>query len=207
MPQRVTDDDQVHLRSEGKAARTRRALQQATLDVIRESGEFTGEAVAERVGVSTPTFYAHFATKDNALAAALELCFDDFSQRVAEAQTVEVLLDHGLEETLRRIVAITVEVNGDYRALLRLARGRVQSSVLLREISRDAETSAFDSTRRFVELGQSARLIRAGDPEALTATIRTVLDGLDSWTVRAFPAVPDTEIPRLLTTYLTPERS
>ena len=44
----------------GKRARTRRALLACTLAVIAESGEFTGEVVAARAGVSTATFYSHF---------------------------------------------------------------------------------------------------------------------------------------------------
>jgi AcrR family transcriptional regulator len=193
--------------TEGKAARTRRALQRATLDVVAETGEFTGEAVAERCGVSTPTFYAQFATKDHAIAAALELCFEDFARRIAAVESIERLLDDGLEETIRQIVATTVEVKGDYRSLLRLARSRVQASPLLRERSREAEASAYAATLRFVELAQAARLVRDGDPVALTATVRAVLDGLDSWIIRTHPGVADEEIPRLICRYLLPERS
>lgn len=189
---------------EGKAARTRRRLQQVTLEAIASSGEFTGEAVAERAGVSTATFYAHFATKDHAIAACLELCFEDFDARMSEVQSVEALLSDGLPRTVHAIVTTMIDVNRRYRSLLRLARSRVQASTLLRDLSRRQERSAFAATEHFVRLGQAAGRIRSGDPEALTAAVRTVVESLDTWIVRAHPDVA-TEISAMLTHYLAPE--
>ena len=190
---------------EGKAARTRRRLQQCALDVISETGEFTGELVAERAGVSTPTFYAHFATKDHAIEACLALCFERYEARMRTAQSIELLLGVGLEQTLSRMVAAMVSVNREYAALLRLGRSRIRSSRRLRDQSRRQEREAFAATERFIRLAQAAGQVRKDDPTTLTATVRTVIQGLDTWIVRSHPAVAAQEIPQLLTRYLEPE--
>lgn len=190
--------------AEGKAARTRRRLQLCTLEVINETGGFTGELVAERAGVSTPTFYAHFATKDHAIEACLALCFERYDERMAKVQSVELLLDVGLQETLTRIVATMVAVNDEYVSLLRLARSRIQSSRLLRDQSRRQERAAFAATERFLTLAQAAGRVRADDATTLTATVRTVIQGLDTWIVRSHPTVAARELPLLLTRYLEP---
>jgi AcrR family transcriptional regulator len=189
---------------DGKGARTRRALIQHLLAVIGESGEFTADLVAERAGVSPAAFYAHFATKDRALAACLDASFTDYAERMAKVETIEHLLDHGLEETLRQMVATLLTVNADYLSLLRLARSRVQSSEELREQSRTGERAAFAATARLLQLGQAAGRVRPGDLDVMTATVRTVLQGLDSWLVRSHPAVAADEVPRLLAAYLAP---
>ncbi|GAA2448063.1 hypothetical protein GCM10010191_76810 [Actinomadura vinacea] len=194
----------VPSRPGGKAARTRRLLQRCTLDVIAETGEFTGEVVAERAGVSTATFYAHFATKDHAIEACLAVCFEEYEERMRRVESIEHLLDAGLEATLAAIVTTITRLNEEYRALLRLARARIQASHLLRDQSRSEEHRAFAATLRFVQLGQAAGRIRAGDPEVLTATMRTVVEGLDSWTIRAHPGVAEREVPELLSRYLSP---
>ncbi len=192
-------------RAGGKAARTRAALLQGTLDVIAETGEFTGELVADRVGVSTATFYSHFATKDHAIHACLERTFAEYEQRMRLVESIELLLDAGLHEVLTRIVTTITAINDDYRALLRMARSRIQVSRLLRDQSRAEERRAFAATRRFIELGQAAGRIRRADPELLTATVRTIVEGLDAWTIRSHPQVARSEIPDVLARYLSPE--
>lgn len=188
----------------GKATRTRHGLVGRTLEVVAETGEFTGEQVAARAGVSTATFYAHFATKDHAVHACLQRAFDDYQQRMQQVESIERLLDVGLRETVTGIVRTIADINDEYRSLLRLARARVRASQLLREQSRVEERRAFAASLRFVRLGQSAGMIRRSDPEILTATMRTLVEGLDAWTVRSHPAVAETEIPDLLTRYLAP---
>jgi len=195
----------LSVRGEGKRARTRRLLQQCTLEVIAETGEFTGELVTERAGVSTATFYSHFATKDHAIEACLAACFEEYEAKMQRAESIELLLEAGLHATLHEIVTTITAINDDYRALLRLARGRIQASQLLREQSRAEERRAFAATERFIALGQSAGRIRAGDTEVLTATVHTVIEGLDTWTIRTHPEVASNEIPELLTRYLSPE--
>ncbi|WP_139980328.1 TetR/AcrR family transcriptional regulator [Nocardioides litoris] len=191
-------------RATGKAVRTRQALVAATLEVVAETGEFTGEQVAARTGVSTATFYAHFETKDHAVHACLQRAFEDYRLRMQEVESIERLLDVGLRETMTAIVRTITAINDEYRSLLRLARARVRASPLLREQSRVEERRAFAASLRLVVLGQAAGMIRRADPEVLTATVRTLVEGLDAWTVRSHPAVAETEIPELLTTYLSP---
>ena len=172
--------------------------------MIAETGEFTGSSSPSELGVDRDVLL-HFATKDHAIAACLAVCFEEYEQRMAEVESIERLLDAGLRQTLADIVTAISAINDAYRALLRLARARIQASHLLREVSREEEHRAFAAAQRFVRLGQSAGQIRQGDPESLTATMRTVVEGLDAWTIRAHPAVATREIPDLLSRYLSPE--
>lgn len=189
----------------GKAARTRQLLVTCTLQAIAEGGEFTGEQVADIAGVSTATFYAHFATKDHALHACLERAFQAYEEGMSEVETIELLLDRGLRQTLTAVVRTVAAVNDEYRSVLRLSRGRIQASKLLRDLSRMQQRRAFEATKRFISLGQASQRIRKGDPELLTATVRTIIDGLDAWTIRAYPAAGETEIPDVLYRYLRAE--
>lgn len=200
----VTSGD-TEVRSGGKAARTRQALVTRTLEAIAATGEFTGDQVADRAGVSTATFYAHFSTKDHAIHACLDEAFEAYEVRMGRVESIELLLDVGLRQTLSEIVRTIGEINDEFRPLLRLARGRILASKLLREQSRAEEHRAFTATLRFIELGQAARMIRRDDPEVLTATMRTIVEGLDAWTVRSHPVVIESEIPDVLTRYLTPD--
>lgn len=60
------------------------------MDLLRETGSEDGmsvRAVAERVGVSTPSLYLHFADKQALLDAVCEQVFEDLFRALKEAST------------------------------------------------------------------------------------------------------------------------
>ena len=54
----------------GKLERTRQRLVRAIREEVNATGNFSAETVAARAGISTATFYNHFARKDDELALA-----------------------------------------------------------------------------------------------------------------------------------------
>ena len=68
-----------------RSRRTRVALVAAVHDELRASGTCTAERVAAAAGCSVATYYAHFPTKDDAVAEAFGLALDaldDLGRRV-----------------------------------------------------------------------------------------------------------------------------
>ena len=117
----------------GRSERTRRVVVDATVARLRSEGAFTVEQVATDVGVSVATIYNRFPEgRDGLLAAA----FDSVLDRLVCAGavlTVEHLLDHGLEATLRAMVDGLLEVFTDEALVMRSALARLPESRVLRE--------------------------------------------------------------------------
>jgi len=134
-----------------RSRRTRAALTSAVHDQLCLHGGFAAEDVAAAAGCTVGTFWAHFESKDDAVAAAfsqtldelvvlVEECFDDgpLGFRTAPpdlwaAHTIDRLIDHF----------------GDRALLYRLAVARLPEHRPIREVYRAAE-------ERTVELAEAA---------------------------------------------------
>ena len=163
--------DTEPVRPTGKLARTRHKLVRAVRDEIAENGGFSAERVALRAGTSTPTFYNHFATKDDALAAAYEqmmLGVVDMAQRKCQ---IERLLDEGLQVLVADWVLMTGAFFRENVRLSRLAQAAIDRSKTMRDLFREHEARTIEVYRRFIELGQAACAIRQGDPDAMASTL------------------------------------
>ena len=173
-----------------KTQRTYAALAAATAAEIAEHGSFTAERVAARAGTSPATFYAHFCSKDGALVAAFSRVMDEVTALVERDLSLERLLDEGLRALCRQFVLEGVALFREHALVFRVALARVPECRALREVYREHERAAHDRYRRFVELGQAAGRIRAGDSEALTLALLVLTEGLNNPRLVGAPAAP-----------------
>ena len=165
----------------GRAERTREALIDATVAALREDGNFTTEQVADAAGVSVATVYNRVPEgRDGLLAAALDRALARLVAVTAGALEVERLLDDGLECVVGALVDGLVEVFDGEALVLRSALARLPESRLLRDSYRHREAEARELNRRFVELGQAAGRIGAGDPDELADALVVLCQGLNN---------------------------
>lgn len=164
-----------------KARATHDTLVAATRQVIRRTGVLSADEVAETARMSPATFYAYFASKDTALAAAFDLVLSEMEARVEEAANIERLLEEGLEETVRALVTTVVDGFRLDARIFRLAVGRLGESEMVRAVYRDRQQRAMDLLVRFVRLGAAAAKVRS-EPDAPTVAraLLVTLQGLQN---------------------------
>lgn len=160
--------------------RTHQRLVAATRAEIEARGAFTAEGVAARSGHSPATFYSYFPSKSDALEAAFDAVLRDLVDFSAAELAIERLLDEGLQARCRGLVQATARFFASNERVFRLALAALPGSRSLRACYRRHESAAFEHHRRFVERGQKARLIRAGDPEAVARGLLVLLQGLNN---------------------------
>ena len=156
---------------QGKLGRTRLRLVAAIRDEVSATGNFSAESVAERAGISVATFYNHFASKDEALVAAYSALMRELVALLAEQCRIERLLDLGLRDFLAEWLVRAVDFFRSNSALFRLAQAATTTSAGMREVFRTHESEALDNYQRFIQLGQAANVVRAGDREALASVL------------------------------------
>ena len=166
--------------SDGRGARTRTRLVAATVEEVAATGSFTAERVALRAGTSPATFYAHLPSKDVALAAAFSRVLDELNRDVEAGLRIEMLLDQGLARLCEAFVGSAVGFFRDRSLVFRCALARLPESRELRRIYRDHEAAALAATLRFVERGQAAGRVRAGDARVLATSILVLAQGLNN---------------------------
>ena len=164
----------------GRSERTRRVVVDATVARLRSEGAFTVEQVAADVGVSVATIYNRFPEgRDGLLAAAFDTALDRLVSAGA-VLTVEHLLDHGLQATIRAMVDGLVAVFTDEALVMRSALARLPESRVLRESYRRHEADARSRNHRFVQLGQAAGRIAVEDTAELADVLVVMGQGLNN---------------------------
>ena len=164
----------------GRSERTRRVVVDATVARLRSEGAFTVEQVAADVGVSVATIYNRFPEgRDGLLAAAFDTALDRLVSAAA-VLTVEHLLDHGLQATIRAMVDGLVAVFTDEALVMRSALARLPESRVLRESYRRHEADARSRNHRFVQLGQAAGRIADEDTAELADVLVVMGQGLNN---------------------------
>jgi len=164
----------------GKSQRTLARLVECTGQEIAESGSFTAERVAARAGTSVATFYSHLPTKDVALTAAFNAAMDDLVEVVEARLTGEALLVDGLEAFARDFVDASLAFFAEKSLIFRSALARMPEYRPLREVYRAHQAEAFSRYARFIETGQAAGKVRAGDVEALARAFLVLSQGLNN---------------------------
>jgi AcrR family transcriptional regulator len=165
---------------DGRRGRTRSSLLTAAHASIAATGDLSPERVARDAGVSNATFYTHFASKDEAIAAILDVALADVNGRGLRVLTIEHLLDHGLETTIRDALTGGVAGFREQHRVFRLALSRLPHARSIRDVYRHHEQEAHRKLRRFLELAIAADQIRAGDVDVMTSVFLVTLQGLNN---------------------------
>lgn len=159
----------------GSGEQLRDEILDAATDLLLETGHAKAvsiRAVAQRVGVTPPSIYLHFADKDALLDAVCARYFeklDEEMQRVAVDQpsAIEVLRAQGLAYV--RFALKTPEL---YR-IATMGEGRPDS-----DVDMTLNTSAFVHLRNAVESLMAEGTYPAGDPTAYALELWTAAHGV-----------------------------
>lgn len=122
-----------------RSRRTRASLVAAVRTELRGTATFTAETVAERADCSPATFYSHFGTKDDALAAAFEQTLAELVDMSTGALTTEAFVVDGVDATMVAFVADQARFFRRESLVFRAALSRLSHHRPLRDAYRDAE--------------------------------------------------------------------
>jgi len=161
-----------------RSRRTRSDLARAAHAGLAQTGTLNADATAKTAGVSTATFYSHFATHDDAIAAALDISLTAIVGVAEQRFHIEALIDNGLEKVLHGLIR---EMHGVFRSeslVMRAAVARLPQHQPMRQIYRTHEARSLEHLTRQIELGQKAGLLRQGQHHQRATTLLVLLQGL-----------------------------
>lgn len=115
------------------ALANRQAVIDAAAEVLREDPEATMVEIAEQAGLGRSTIYRHFASRDELFAALVT----DVAARSIERTGEIVARGVGLEQTLRAIAELSIEIGLRYPFLHALHR---EALPVVRPLIREGET-------------------------------------------------------------------
>ena len=161
-----------------RSRRTRANLAQAAHAHLAEHGTLNAETTAESAGVSTATFYSHFATHDDAIAAALDITLTAVVSVAERLFHIEALIENGLSAVLDDLIVEMHRVFRSESLVMRAALARLPSHQPTREIYRGHEARSLEHLTRQIELGQKAGLLREGQHDLRATTLLVLLQGL-----------------------------
>jgi TetR/AcrR family transcriptional regulator, mexCD-oprJ operon repressor len=138
------------------------AILDATLAQLEHDPRPTLAAIAKAAGVSRPTLYAHFPTREDLVEATLTRALDAFQQEIGAAG-----IDHGpASQALQRLIT------AGWATLARqLAIARLALDVLPAERLRQAHQAALGPFRRLITRGQQAGEFRDDQPAEWMVTV------------------------------------
>ena len=163
-----------------RSRRTRAALVAAVRSELRATGSFTAELVAERAGCSPATFYSHFATKDDALAAAFEVVLGDLVSQAEVHFTLDVVRARGVGQTVRDLVEHQATFFRTESLVFRAALARLPEHRGLRDAYRNAEAANLAHLKSVVSDAQNLGLIRPGSPDVLAEAVMVLAQGINN---------------------------
>lgn len=163
-----------------RALETRRALIRSAIEVIQGTGSLQPEEVATRAGVSTATFYTHFANKDVALTAVVGEVIDMVNAMALEMVGPERLLDHGLERVVSDFVHALRDFYRDHSGVIRLAATRINDYKPMGETFLTKQVEGLRIFQVFIERAQRAGFVRDTDAQNAAHTLMASLQGLNN---------------------------
>jgi len=192
-----------------KVDRTRVRLVDAAREELEAVGSLNAERIARQAGSSPATFYNHFSSKDEALVAVFSAAMDDLVAVVREQLRVERLLEVGLEAFAESWVGACLEFFRANNTVFSAARVQSKALKAFRDVYREHESTAFEDFRRFVELGQKAQVVRAGDAAAIAQALLVAAQGWNNPLVlRSASGAPlQRELSRSVVHLLAPEET
>ncbi len=161
-----------------RSRRTRLDLATATHAHLRDHAALNPDAIAEAAGVSTATFYAHFASHDDAVAAALDMSLTAIVGAAEQRFHIETLLEDGLDAVVASLVKAMHEAFREESLVIRAAQARMSAHKPTREIYRGHEARSLEHLTRQIELGQKAGLLGDGPPDKRATSLLVLLQGL-----------------------------
>jgi AcrR family transcriptional regulator len=144
------------------AERNQAAILDATLVHLERDPRASLVEIAKAAGVSRPTLYAHFPTREDLVAAAVRRALDETQREIAAAD-----LDRGTAtEALDRLIG------AGWRSLgRRLEIARLAFDVLAGERLREVHQEALEPFRRLILRGQRAGELRDDQPVDWMVTV------------------------------------
>ena len=163
-----------------RSIHTRGELARAAHDQIAQNGTLDAGAIAAAAGVSTATFYVHFATHDDAIAAALDITLSTVVESARRLIDIEALLERGVDPVIDDLVH---EMHAVFRAeslVLRLAIARLAQHRGIRDVYRHHENVSYEHLARQIDLAQRAGLLGAGDPSHRATCVLVLMQGINN---------------------------
>jgi len=146
-----------------------RAILDATLSLLEHDREPSFVDIARTAGVSRPTLYAHFPTREALIEAAVGRAVDEVAVELEAARLDEDSAAVALE---RLVTAV-------WRKLSRLSTlARASGELLSPERRRQAHATALEPVRRLVIRGQESGEFRSDQaPEWMVSVLYALLHG------------------------------
>jgi AcrR family transcriptional regulator len=163
-----------------RSIQTRSELARAAHDQIARTGTLNASAIADDAGVSTATFYVHFATHDDAIAAALDITLAAIVDVARRHINIETLLERGVKGVIDDVVH---EIHSIFRAesqVTRMAIGRFAHHPGIYDVYRHHEKAGFEHLTRQIELAQRAGLLDAGTPTHRATCALVLMQGINN---------------------------
>ena len=163
-----------------RSRRTRAELARAAHQELARGAALNADAIAEAAGVSTATFYSHFATHDDAIAAALDISLTAVVGLVERVFHIEALIEEGLSKVLQELIGGMHGVFHKESLVMRAALARLSVHQPTRRIYRTHEARSLEHLTRQIELGQKAGILREGRADQRATTLLVLLQGLNN---------------------------
>ena len=163
-----------------RSRRTRQLLIEGLRAQIHDTGSFTADEVAQRVGCSPATFYSHFATKNDALAAAFESVLGDVVDLCRTSLSVDRFCSPGVQSSVVAFVDAQADLFRRESPLFRLALSRLSSHRGIRRAYRSAEAATLSHLEAVVAEGQRLGLIVGGESRVIAETVLVLGEGLNN---------------------------
>ena len=149
-------------------------------DELRATGTFTAEAVAVRAACSPATFYSHFGSKDDAVAAAFDLVLHELVAQSAELLTIDRFVSLGVAKAVSELVERQAEFFRTETLVFRHALARLPDHRSVRHAYRDAESITLGQLGDLVDAGQRAGLVRTGPVEVMAESVLVLSQSINN---------------------------
>lgn len=163
-----------------RSIQTRSELARAAHDQIARTGSLDAPAIAAAAGVSTATFYVHFATHDDAIAAALDITLAAVVDVARRLFNIETLLERGVVPVIDEVVRDIHAIFHAESQVSRMAIGRFAHHPGIYDVYRYHENAGFDHLTRQIELAQRAGLLAAGTPAHRATCALVLMQGINN---------------------------